>query len=99
MKKLIIGIVILILLYLASYLYFGGFLIGYRAGYPVVYTYACADVCPQQGSWYKKYYGNLSYDQCILMNGEPKLVGLIMPDANGKPGQGSIGGYDGCRVK
>lgn len=100
MKKFIIGIVILVLAYLVSYLIFGGFLIGYKNSHFIVYKYTCADVCPDQGYWYKKYYGNISYEQCIAMDGEPALVGMVLLDADGKPsGSGSIGGYDGCKVK
>lgn len=32
------------------------------------------------------------------MGGSPKLVGLVQLDVSGKPGLGSIGGYDGCKV-
>jgi hypothetical protein len=92
MKKFIIGIIILVLVYLVSYLIFGDFLVGYKNNHFIVYKYTCADICPDQGYWYKKYYGNISYEQCISMGGEPTLVGFI----NGK---NSIGGYDGCKVK
>lgn len=97
--KIIFVVIVLGIIYRASYLYFGGFLIGYKNGYFVTYTYTCADLCPQQGSWYKKYFGKISYDQCVAIGGSPKLVGLIMLGADGKPGKGSIGGYDGCSPK
>lgn len=99
MKKIIVIIIILVVVYLASYLYFGGFLVGYGNQHFIVYKYACADLCPQQGTWYQKYFGNISYDQCLAMDGSPKLVGFIQLGPDGKPGVGSIGGYDGCKVK
>lgn len=99
MKKFIIGIVIVLILYFVFYLILGGFPVGYKNGYLVVYNYTCADVCPDQGYWFKKYYGNISYDECIAMGEKPALVGFIVPGPDGKPGPGSIGGYAGCKVK
>lgn len=92
--KIIFIIIVLGIIYLASYLYFKGFPVGYENNYIVVYSHTCADM---QCTWYKKYFGNISYDQCSAIGGSPKLVGLIKLGADGKPGKGSIGGYDGCQ--
>lgn len=99
MKKLIIIIIVLFLLCGLSYFVLGGLPVGYSKNHLIVYKYTCADLCPQMGYWYKQYYGDISYDECLSMGGEPALVGLIVPGPDGKPGPGSIGGYDGCRVK
>lgn len=61
--------------------------IGYKNGHIVVYSFACADICPQYGNWYKKYYGKISQDECVSMGGSLKLVGF------------GGGWYDGCEVK
>ncbi|MEI6580692.1 MAG: hypothetical protein WCO07_00800 [bacterium] len=92
MKKLIIVIVILVFVYLAFCLVFDSFIVGYKNNHFIVYKYTCADVCPQQGYWYKRYYGNISYQQCISLGGEPALVGFLNKN-------NPIGGYDGCKVK
>lgn len=99
MKKIIIVVIVLLFAYFISHFIFGGYLVGFKNNHFVVYSYTCADLCPQQGYWYKRYYGNISYDQCKSMGGEPALVGFVVRGADGKPGPGSIGGYSGCRVK
>lgn len=102
MKKILLLIIIIILLpvlYRVSSFVFGGYPIGYSNHHLIIYRYTCADLCPQQGYWYKKYYGNISYNECLSMGGKPALVGFIEPGPDGMPGPGSIGGYDGCKVK
>ncbi|MBI4155606.1 MAG: hypothetical protein HY507_00020 [Candidatus Zambryskibacteria bacterium] len=99
MKKIIVSITILLLLYLlASYLFFKGFVVGYKNNHFIVYSYLCADLCSAL-DWHKVYYGNVSYDECFAIEGIPKLVGLVSLDENGKPSATGLGGYAGCGPK
>ena len=99
MKKIIITIVSVIIfigscIFLLGH-YFGIYPpipIGFKNGHLIVYKYACADICPNYGFWYKRYYGDITYSQCISLGGKPQLVGLI----NHYMREGYIG--DGCRV-
>ena len=96
---IVVFLVGLLALYWASSRILGGYPVGFSKGRLIIYKYTCADLCPQQGYWYKSYYGNISYEECVFIGGKPALVGLIVPDSTGKPGPGSIGGYDGCKVQ
>ena len=86
MKKIILSVVIVTVLYLASYLYFGGFLIGYQAGHLVIYKYTCADLCPQYGHWDKKFLGKISETECMRIGGQPEYItyaGVVEHGYNG----------------
>ena len=90
MKKIIFAIVIIAILYLGSYLYFGGFLIGYQKGHSVIYKYTCADLCPQYGYWSKKFEGKISEAECTRIGGQPEFItyaGVVNH------------GYNGCSPK
>jgi len=100
MKKALSGILI-ILFVLGTYYYFDGLVIGYKNDHFVVlsYRYDCADYCVNVSpSWSKKYYGEISYNQCVGIGGSPIVAGLVTYNSNGEPDPTrSIGGYKGCR--
>lgn len=102
MKKIILSVTVILGAYsIISYYNFDGFIVGYKDGYPVVFSYACADVCTlfAPWAWQTQYYGKISYDECMEMKGKPRLVGLVGMDENGKPLDTGLGGYVGCKPK
>lgn len=102
MKKIILSIITILAVYsIISYYKFDGFVVGYKNGYPVIFSYACADVCTPFApwAWETQYYGKISYDECIAMNDKPRLVGLVGMDVNGRPLDTGLGGYAGCKPK
>jgi len=66
---------------LLSYLYLGGFPVGFLNGRLVIYAYFCSDVCPQQGFWHKRYYGIRDAASCEAVGGrayiDPAWGGLV----------------------
>ncbi|HCC60132.1 MAG: hypothetical protein A2402_01935 [Candidatus Staskawiczbacteria bacterium RIFOXYC1_FULL_37_43] len=93
--KTILFLVIIILIIIAfiygfSYIYFGGFLIGYQNNHLIMYKYTCADICPQYGSWSKKFVGKISEAECLKIGGSPEYItyaGVVDH------------GYNGCSPK
>ena len=89
MEKIFFGIIILIIIiiiYGLSYLYLGGFLVGYNGGHFIIYKYTCADLCPQYGSWSKKYFGDIDENACIKSGGTPEYItmaGVVEHGYNG----------------
>lgn len=70
-----------------------GFVVGFKNGHSVVYSYVCDDFCPDEKHWHKKYGGKIDRDECLNLKGEPYYMGF----SDIKPGLNV--GYDGCLVK
>jgi len=74
MKKIILGLAVILILYLSSYLFLGGFFLGYQNGHAVIYKYTCADICPQYGYWGRKFAGEISENECLQIGGKSEYV-------------------------
>jgi hypothetical protein len=64
-------LIFLFILYLLVFIFFNGFLTGFKQGTPIVFGKRCFNECKKDDSWHSYYWNVHDLQKCLSFDGEP----------------------------